>query len=147
MSAVAVQLPDAGDRAAIEQLLSGFTWFADRHDAGGLAALFTEDARMNVAGKVIDGRAAMLADLAVRLGDPARKTRHIWANLRYLPAQGGAIRTAIVQQTFEQDGDSPARLRINDITDTFRRDASGAWKISERLIERGMSLALPNHGA
>jgi uncharacterized protein (TIGR02246 family) len=128
----------------IEALLSDFTWHADRGDGAALAGLFLPDAVLTVGGIALRGRDAIAADCQKRSEDPARKTRHIWSNLRFGQTGDGMITTTIVQQTFEQNGgDQPTQLRLNDVTDTFRRNESGAWRFASRLIKREMALSFP----
>jgi uncharacterized protein (TIGR02246 family) len=132
------------DRAEIEALLSDFTWHADRGNGAALAALFLPDAVLTVGGVALRGRDAIAADCHKRFENPARKTRHIWSNLRFEQAGDDLITTTIVQQTFEQNGvDRPTQLRLNDVTDTFRRNESGAWRFASRLIKREMVLNFP----
>jgi ketosteroid isomerase-like protein len=128
----------------IETLLSDFTWHADRGDGAALAALFLPDAVLTVGGVALCGRGVIAADCQERSENPARKTRHIWSNLRFGQAGGDMITTTIVQQTFEQNGaDQPTQLRLNDVTDTFRRNEAGEWRFASRLIKREMALSFP----
>ncbi|MDB5407228.1 MAG: ring hydroxylating beta subunit [Rhodospirillales bacterium] len=132
------------DQLEIEALLSNFTWHADRGDGAALAALFLPDAVLTVGGVALLGRDAIAADCNKRSENPARKTRHIWSNLRFGQAGDDTITTTIVQQTFEHNGaDQPTQLRLNDVTDTFRRNEAGAWRFASRLIKREMALSFP----
>ncbi len=132
------------DHKAIERLLSDFAWHADRGEGAALADLFLPDAVLTVGGVDLQGRVAIAADCHRRHENPLRKTRHVWSNLRVLHRDDGAVATAAVQLTYEQTGpDLPTQLRVNDLFDTFRRDAAGRWRFARRLIKRELALCLP----
>ncbi|HWL19936.1 MAG TPA: nuclear transport factor 2 family protein [Bradyrhizobium sp.] len=132
------------DQMAIEALLSDFTWHADRGEGAALGALFLSDAVLTAGGVALRGCDVIAADCYRRSENPTRKTRHIWSNLRFEQAGDDLIATTIVQQTFEQNGvDQPTQLRLNDVTDTFRKNESGAWRFASRSIKREMALTFP----
>jgi hypothetical protein len=115
------------DMFEVQRLLTDFTWFADRGDGDGLAALFLPDAVLTVGGAALDGREAIAADCYCRSAIAGRKTRHVWCNLRFERVLDGEISTAAVQVTFEQTAPRGAvQLRLNDVFDSFRRDVSGS---------------------
>jgi hypothetical protein len=131
------------DTRAVERLLSDFAWNADRGDGAALGALFAPEATLIVGGKPLEGRAAIAADCERRASQPGRKVRHIWSNLRLDgDAERGYSSTA-VQMTFENiEGQQGTHLRINDLFDTFVRDAQGKLCFASREIRREMSLEL-----
>jgi ketosteroid isomerase-like protein len=126
------------DRIEIGQLMSVFAWHADQHDAAGLCALFLPEGRFGTARQTYSGHAAIQAEFQARIGKPQRTTRHVWGNLRILEAGAAQIRSAAVQQTFEQDPGQPAIVKVSDIADTFRRNTDGEWRFFERLLDRQM---------
>lgn len=135
------QLPVA-DKAAIERLLSDFAWHADRGEGSALGELFSADGMLRVGGLDLSGRQAIADDCLRRAAQPGRRTRHVWSNLRIelaLPAQ--VIATA-VQVTYEQPGEGQAvQVRVNDIADTFIKEANGRWLFASRRIERALAFA------
>jgi ketosteroid isomerase-like protein len=131
------------DRLMIERLLSDFAWFADRGDGASLSQLFIPDGVLSVSGNELRGRAQIAEDCIRRFLNPNRQTRHVWSNLRIDRMDGNTAASFAIQLTFEQSGaGQPTQLRLNDLTDEFQRDSSGAWKISRRVIDRKMALSI-----
>src|SRR5258705_1096316 len=132
---------NGSDLREIEGLLSDFAWYADRGDGEGLAALFLPDAALVVSGEEHRGRERIADDCRRRASDPSRKVRHVWSNLRVEGEDGGEVRTAAIQLTFEQSGGQPGtQLRINDLSDRFAKGPDGQWRLAHRLIARPMAL-------
>jgi uncharacterized protein (TIGR02246 family) len=130
------------DTRAVERLLSDFAWNADHGDGDGLGALFVPEATLVVGGQQLAGRAAIAADCNRRASQPGRKVRHMWSNLR-LDGDAAGLSATAVQMTFEQmDGQQGTQLRINDLFDTYVRDAEGKLCFATREIRREMSLDL-----
>lgn len=135
------------DFLEVQGLLTGFTWFADRGDGEGLAALFLPDAVLTVGGADLRGREAIASDCYRRFSAGSRKTRHLWCNLRIERFADDEIATTAVQMTFEQTTPQrPVQLRMNDVSDGFRKDAEGSWRFARRLIKREMALEIPASG-
>jgi uncharacterized protein (TIGR02246 family) len=131
------------DTRAVERLLSDFAWNADHGDGDGLGALFVPEATLVVGGQQLAGRAAIAADCNRRASQPGRKVRHMWSNLRLDGDAARGLSATAVQMTFEQmDGQQGTRLRINDLVDTFVRDAEGRLRFASREIRCEMSLEL-----
>jgi uncharacterized protein (TIGR02246 family) len=130
------------DLSRIERLLSDFAWYADRGDGASLAQLFVPDAVLVVGGVRLAGRAQIAEDCRRRALAPGRKTRHVWSNLRLDPETDGTVSATAVQLTFEQTDSVGTKMRINDLTDRYQRDAAGAWRFASRIIERQMALEL-----
>ncbi|MDB5947447.1 MAG: ring hydroxylating beta subunit [Ramlibacter sp.] len=129
----------------VRDLLSEFAWFADRGDGEGLSRLFLPEGVLHAGGQDHAGREQIAQDCVRRAAIPGRKTRHVWSNLRIERVEAGSISTTAVQLTFEQlDQPEPGstQLRISDLFDTFRRDASGDWRFATRRIQRAMGLML-----
>jgi uncharacterized protein (TIGR02246 family) len=130
------------DLARIERLLSDFAWHADRGDGASLAELFLPDAVLIVGGRRLEGRAEIAADCRRRALTPGRKTRHVWSNLRLDLETDGTLSATALQLTFEQTDSAATKVRVNDLTDRYRRDAGGTWRFVIRIIERQMALEL-----
>jgi uncharacterized protein (TIGR02246 family) len=128
---------------SIERLFSDFAWFADRCDAEGLARLFMRDGVLLVGGRESAGSDNIAADCQKRFATSDRKTRHMWSNLRIDMPTSDTARTTAIQLTFETSGDdTPPRLRVNDVIDELRKEASGEWRFVRRYIRCEMALGL-----
>ncbi|WP_219210102.1 nuclear transport factor 2 family protein [Variovorax boronicumulans] len=139
--AVTAALPIA-DQAAIERLLSDFAWHADRGDASALAELFLPDGALHVGGLDLNGRQAIADDCRRRAAQPGRRTRHVWSNLRIERAQPSQVVTTAIQVTYEQPGaDQAMQVRVNDMADTFGKDADGHWRFATRNVARALGFA------
>jgi uncharacterized protein (TIGR02246 family) len=135
----------ASDLEEIRALLSDFAWFADRGDGESLSRLFLPEACLQVGGQEHVGRQQIGDDCERRAAVRGRRTRHLWTNLRVLRNEGGQLATALLQMTFEQveqAEQTTQELRVNDVFDTFERDAQGRWRFASRRIERAMGIAL-----
>jgi hypothetical protein len=68
---------------------------------------------------------------------------HKILHIVYRHAISDTARTTALQLTFETSGDdTPARLRVNDVVDELRKDASGAWRFVRRHIGCEMALTV-----
>jgi hypothetical protein len=132
------------ERAAIEQLLSDFAWYADRGEGVSLAGLFMPDGILVVGGQELHGRERIADDCYRRGIGSTRKTRHVWSNLRIARAEAHTLETTAIQLTIEQTDPSlpEAQVRVNDLFDTLRQDPQGAWRFVRRIISREMTLQL-----
>ncbi|MDB5872496.1 MAG: ring hydroxylating beta subunit [Ramlibacter sp.] len=131
------------NQAEIERLLSDFAWHADRGAGAELAALFLPDGMLRVGGLDMKGRTEIADDCYRRAADAQRKTRHVWSNLRIEGQGENSVRATAIQLTFEMRGaDEPAKLRVNDLFDEFRRDEQGHWRFASRKVERQAALVL-----
>lgn len=129
------------EQQSIERLFSDFAFCADHGDAPGLARLFVEDGVLSVGGRASVGRAQIISDCQACFDIVDRKTRHIWSNLRITDLTGDTASATALQLTFEVPGnDMPVRLRINDVLDELRKDASGAWQFAHRQIRCEMAV-------
>jgi hypothetical protein len=132
------------ERAAIEQLLGDFAWYADRGEGVSLAGLFMPDGVLVVGGQELHGRELIAADCHRRGIGTMRKTRHVWSNLRIARREADTLETTAVQLTIEQADPSlpDAQVRVNDLFDTLRQDPNGAWRFARRVISREMALRI-----
>jgi uncharacterized protein (TIGR02246 family) len=132
------------ERAAIEQLLSDFAWYADRGEGASLAGLFLPDGVLVVGGQELHGRDRIADDCHRRGIGSTRKTRHVWSNLRIIRSANDTLETTAIQLTIEQTKPSlpEAQVRVNDLFDTLRQDPHGAWRFARRIISREMALRM-----
>jgi uncharacterized protein (TIGR02246 family) len=132
------------ERAAIEQLLSDFAWYADRGEGASLAGLFLPDGVLVVGGQELHGRDRIADDCHRRGIGSTRKTRHVWSNLRIIRSANDTLETTAIQLTIEQTKPSlpEAQVRVNDLFDTLRQDPQGAWRFARRIISREMALRM-----
>ncbi len=128
------------DRIAIETLLTNFGRCADRGDGDALSLLFVTGGVLNVNSKLAEGQAAIAKFTNERTADPNRKTRHLWSNLLIERKDADSAQASCMQMTFEQKGDGPVSVRINDVEDTFVRITAGAWRFASRTITRQMAI-------
>ena len=132
------------ERAAIEQLLGDFAWYADRGEGVALAGLFVPDGILVVGGQELHGREQIAEDCHRRGIGSTRKTRHVWSNLRIGRRAADTLETTAIQLTIEQTDPSlpDAQVRVNDLFDTLRQDPQGAWRFARRVISRAMALRI-----
>ena len=45
------------------------------------------------------------------------------------------------RMTFDQMGEGPASVRVNDVIDTFARTTEGSWKFASRTISRQITVS------
>ncbi len=128
------------NRAEIETLLTNFGRCADRGDGDALSLLFLPAGVMSVNSKVAEGQAAIATFTNERTADPNQKTRHVWSNLLIERHDAHSAQASCIQITFEQKGDGPASVRVNDVVDTFAKNAEGAWRFQSRTITRQMTV-------
>jgi len=126
-------------RAAIAELITRYAALNDAADWEAVAALYTEDGRMNrpsVPDEFVSGRAAILAAFRAR---PRRASRHIVANV--LVTLEGETRARASSQILlftgsaAEDGGSPIQSTapplIGSYDDTLVKTIDG-WRFSER---------------
>ena len=133
------------ERTAVERLLSDFAWHADRGEGELLAQLFLPDGMLVVGGQELAGRERIADDCHRRNSGSARKTRHVWSNLRIIRRPGAHdLETTAIQLTIEQTDSAAqeAQVRVNDLFDTLRQDGHGTWRFARRIISREMALRL-----
>lgn len=118
------------DRIAIRELVETYNDAVYRRDAGDWGDCWTEDARWDVGGRIVEGREAL---------------RTLWIGLMEgfaavsMYAVGGALavdgdeaegRSYIVEMLKRPDGSE--MLVSGRYDDRFRRDADGVWRFAER---------------
>jgi len=125
----------AADRLAIGELNARFAFVLDHHDYDALRELLAPDVHYASVGREFHDLEAVIASFRARTG--TRTTRH---------ALGNAVVTAVDEDrasgwstwtTFasNEPGRTPPRLfMVADFADRYRRDASGGWRIAERII-------------
>jgi uncharacterized protein (TIGR02246 family) len=121
-------------RRACEDLVHGYAFYRDRHDAVAYADLFTEDAVLVVLGETYRGRDVIRKRLEEAANGPA--TRHMMSSVR-IEAAGPGEATGISYATIWQGpaSDRPVPIQqfaaVGEYHDRYRRTAEG-WKIARR---------------
>ena len=128
---------DPGTRQAIEHLLAEHAWLIDHGQAGGVAALYTEDARLFGIGPDKLGQAAIRAWAAEREAMAERRSRHVQSNLRLVAFSPEECRGTVVLTLYRHDGPGradAAPLMVAEYDDTCRKCPDGAWRFAERRL-------------
>ena len=118
---------------ACEALCIAYGERADAGDADGLAALFTEDARLDRLGQVFQGRDGIRSIIASR---PAGVwSRHIFSNIRVEIGVDGRSASGSVDLAMERGRQGQAEVEQVRATyaDRYRLTEAG-WKFCERKI-------------
>ena len=128
------RLDEAAIKAACEELVLNYAYYRDRPDADGVAAQFTEDARLEVLGQTFIGRDKIHARIEAGKGGPV--FRHMMSTIRIFPVdQNQATGVSYVTVYSAPPGDMPQPINnfaaVGEYHDRFVRTAEG-WKIAER---------------
>jgi ketosteroid isomerase-like protein len=125
-------------KAAITETITRYATLNDAADWEAVAALYTEDARMNrpsAPQEFVSGRAAILAALRAR---PPRATRHVIVNVLVTlegPARARAVSQILLFTGQAEEGKTLPVLAglplVGTYEDTLVR-TSGGWRFSER---------------
>jgi len=119
----------ADDRLAMADLASRYNRAVDGGDGEGFANVFTDDAALDLAGNVVQGRAALAA-----FAGEKRPTRHMTGN--YLLEAGGTPDEARGSSTVvvvNLGGPALGVLTAGIYEDEFRR-VGGEWRIARRTF-------------
>jgi ketosteroid isomerase-like protein len=128
------------NRAAIENVLAGWSFAFDENEAEGLGAAFTEDAELTMCiggGDLIgpfQGREALLGLFVGAIAEQPDKRRHITTNLVIdsEDATSASVRSVLTIVSIKDGG--IRLLTSGRYDDTFRCE-SGTWRIAKRHIE------------
>lgn len=124
----------AAIKTACEDLVLDYAYYRDRPDAQGVAAVFAEDARLEVLGQTFVGRDKIKARIEAGIGGPV--FRHMMSTIRIFPVdQDHATGVSYVTVYSAPPGDGPLPVGnvagVGEYHDRFVRTADG-WKIAER---------------
>lgn len=145
MAAIALE-----DRAALQDLLAGYSWSLDTGDTEGLVACFTEDARMIEEvfedPDIWEGHAGIRA-LASHYfnapGFPGRQHHHTMS--QYTAQEDGSIRSRGFCFVTECEGEPPYLLRFTGwYEDLSVKGADGRWRFRERIVRLWDGAVLKN---
>lgn len=120
------------DKAAIAELITRYAALNDARDWHALAALYTEDGRMNrptAPDDFVIGRDAILASFEAR---PHRLARHIVANvLISLDDSDHAHATSNILLFTAEVDEAPGPPLVGTYQDTLKKTTKG-WRFTER---------------
>lgn len=124
------------DRVAIERLTIEYSYLLDHGRATELAALFTDDAVLELSsGMRATGRDAIAAYYARRAMEP-RTTRHLSTNLRIVfETPDRAVGTRLILYFRGESGSPPfpaAPGSVNEYQEVFVRGGDGQWRFALR---------------
>jgi ketosteroid isomerase-like protein len=139
--AATLTLSAAADRLAIRELIDAYAHCADRRDAAGQMALFTEDTRFVVfmdarsptATQVVEGRAA-LAPIFENLNVYRATTHFNGQSTVHLDGdRATGVSYCLAHHVSEADGATTLMVASIRYLDQFARVA-GAWRFAERKL-------------
>ena len=128
---------DPGTRQDIEQLVAEHAWLIDHGQAGRIAELYTDDARVLGIGSDKVGQAAIRAWAAERATMTERRSRHVQSNLRIVAISREECRGTVVLTLYRHDGPgraNPAPLMVAEYDDIYRKGQDSAWRFEERRL-------------
>lgn len=125
---------DPSTRAEIDNLNARFAWALDRHDWAMLEDVLAPDVRYSSIGRDLRGASAVIRSFRSR--PEGRTTRHGRGNLLLVAGPMGSVIGRGSWHTFASNGPTNhvPLFMVADFDDTYTRDDSGAWRISERVI-------------
>lgn len=127
-------------RAAIDELVSEYSWFLDHGETAKLADMFTVSGVFTMAdtGTRLDGREAIRAYYAKRL--TTRTTRHVSTNLRVVFERPDRARVTRYLTYFAGEGTVPLAQvtpAVAEYEEVVERGKDGRWLFASR-IARGV---------
>lgn len=128
---------DPGTRRAIEHLLAEHAWLIGHGQAGGVAGLHAEDARVLGIGPDKVGQAAIRAWAAEREATAERRSRHVHGNPRLAAVSPGECRGTVVLTLCRHGGPGradPAPFMAAEHDDTCRKGPGNVWRFAERRL-------------
>lgn len=128
---------DPADRAAIAELLYGYAWHFDRNEAEALAALFTEDCRIDYGPEFADikGRDTIVASIQPGLSNLFSSSSHHISNVMVQADGPDSARGAAYIYAWHtyHSGNEPGEM-WGQYHCRFRRTAEG-WRIAELVLK------------
>lgn len=125
---------DAETRAAIQALVTEFSFRVDHGEATGIPELFTEDGRFESPMAKLNGKDAITAAMAQR-AHANYKTRHVVNNLRLKLDTAAQIRGTVLLTLYrwKPDDDPQAQASaILEYEDVYVRGGDGQWLFASR---------------
>ena len=128
------ELDAAAIKSACKDLVLDYAYYRDRPDPEGVAAVFTEDAKLEVLGQTFIGRDKIQARIEAGRGGPV--FRHMMSTIRIFPEnQNQASGVSYVTVYSAPPGEGPRSISnvaaVGEYHDRFVRTEDG-WKIAER---------------
>src|SRR5262245_16606695 len=128
---------DAGfvrDRMEIINLIHSYAHHADSGNHQGFAALFQEDARIDVGFPNVTDKASLLSAMKQRPAAPGPKTRHVMTNIVFNSQTDGEAKGALYFTLMSTDANRLTPAVTGEYTITVAR-ASGNWRIKNWKAE------------
>ncbi|WP_410676544.1 nuclear transport factor 2 family protein [Amycolatopsis sp. cmx-4-68] len=126
---------DTAARTEIGDLNARFAWALDLHDWTALHEILAVNVHYVSVGREFHDAESVVESFRAR--GTARTTRHGLGNLLLRDEVSGAVEGRGTWHTFASNDRTTHRVplfMVADFLDTYRRDASGAWRITERII-------------
>ncbi|WP_433634933.1 nuclear transport factor 2 family protein [Nocardia sp. CA-120079] len=134
MTATGITLQD-NDIRQINELIIEHSWLLDHgrwHDA---VELYTDDARMEIGGNVLEGRSALLTWADRRATDKGRRTHHQCTNVRLVPIAEGTVEGSVMLVLHVSIDGAPATVEfVGEYRDRYRRNPQGHWRFERRSV-------------
>ena len=119
------------DRVEIADLVARYMHALDRRDAEALAATFAEDGVLDVAGRRIAGRGALLDFVRAGTGTFSSGSRH-WSSNLVIDGDGDAATASCYMLVV--DANDQGRVAVVGRYDDELRKVNGAWRFTNRRI-------------
>ena len=122
------------DERDIERALNLFARAMDNHDWATMADILTEDAAGDLGTGRLAGSAAII-DMIRRYLDSCGPAQHLLGNIVIDVVEDTATSRAYIRDVhLNSAGDPTTRFyTLGDYHDTWRRDNTGKWRITERI--------------
>lgn len=132
---LAARIAALEDRAAVADVIHAYCWHFDRNEPDAVAALFTEDARVDYGPEAPDlhGRAAIGAAVAKGLAETFAATSHHVSNLRITLSGDAATSTCLLYAWHRYHSGAPDGELWGQYHHRFTRTADG-WRIAELVL-------------
>lgn len=126
---------DAGKRAAIDALVTEFSFLIDHGEVTGVPELFTEDGTFESSMATLNGREAITAAMAQR-SNADYNTRHAITNLRLQLESPDRMRgTALLTMYRWVNSDTdpqPQPIALVEYEDIYQQTSEGGWLFASR---------------
>ena len=126
----------ADTRAAIETLVTEFSFLVDHGHATDVPDLFIEQGTFESPAARLQGKAALTAAMAQR-AKAVHQTRHAIGNLRLTAVSADQIRGNVLLTMYRwMPGETagPHPIALMEYEDVYQRDRNGEWRFASRKV-------------